>query len=215
MIPKVFVWESDNKEELLAKLSLSPETIINVDASEIKVDEFRHWVNESVEIATSRPSYTILIWSADSMSWECQAVLLKPLEELKDDLSFYLVVKNENGLMPTILSRCVVEKHVSKETVKNEGYWEKVMDCWKNGPSKCIELSDTMSKEQAVQMVDELLMKLKDNLITGVSEKRLQVIEEVLKFSQDINQRNINIKLATGDFLLRTWKLINYRIGRS
>ena len=213
MIPKVIIWQSDDREKLLEKLSVRSEELISVDGEKINVEDFRHWVNESIGIVQSRPNYRLIIWMAESLSWECQAVLLKPLEELGDDLTFYLIVKNESGLMATILSRCTIEKHENDSVVESSGYWEKVLACWKEGPSKCIELSDSMDKESAAKMINELTQKLNKNLTTGVSEKRLHVLDEVLKFSEDIKNRNINIKLCTGDFLLRTWKLIKTPIS--
>lgn len=208
MIPKVIVWRGNDRKKLLDRLEIRNEELIAVDGDTIPIDEFRHWINQSIGMALSRPHYKLMVWLADSLSFESQAVLLKPLEELDQNLKFYLIVNNENGLMPTILSRCVVEIHQSDEVSDLNGYWEKVMDCWKNGPSSCIELSETMNKETAAEMAEEVLQKLKNNLTTGISEKRLAVLEETLKLIEDIKQRNINIKLAVGDYLIRTQKLV-------
>lgn len=208
MIPKVIVWHNNDFEKLLGKLSLRKEEIISIDADKLNVEDFRRWVNESVNIVVSQPKYQLVVWNADILSWECQAVLLKPLEEMNELSRFFLVVKNENGLMATILSRCIVENYKDNSSEQEEGYWEKVMEAWKGGPAKCIELSESLDKELIPSLVEELLVKSKNNLLTAVNEKRLAVIEEILKLSEDLKQRGLNPKLVLGDFLLRTWKLI-------
>ena len=208
MIPKVIVWQSDNKEELLGKLSITNDEVITLDGSSVTVEDFRFWINNSINTISSRPGYKLMVWWADSLSWECQAVLLKPLEELDDKLTFYLVVRNESMLAETIISRCFVEKYVSESENNDQGYWEKVLNCWRNGPGACVEFSETIDKEKVEVMADELIKKMQSNLITEVNEKRLGILEETLNFSRDLKTKNLNIKLLTGDFLLRTWRLI-------
>lgn len=207
MIPKIIIWQGSDRDELLNKLDINIDSVISADADGLPVDDFRYWINNSINIVQNRPNYKLLIWSADELSWEAQAVLLKPLEELQEDLLFYLIVKNESSLADTIISRCVIEKVESKED-ESQNYWGKVMDCWKKGPAECILFSDTLDKEAAEIMVKELIAKMRTNLLDGISDKRLAVLDETVRLAQDLKSKNINLKLATGDYLLRTWKLI-------
>lgn len=206
MVPRVVVWSGMEREILLSRLGVRQEEILGYEGKGAAVDDFRHWVNTALGILGSRPSLKLVVWEADSLSWECQAVLLKPLEELAESLSIYLIVINENNLTPTIISRCMVVYHTDK--VGSNDYWPTLLECWKQGPASCLELADQLDLDAATKMINEAVYKLSSNLATGVNEKRLLVLNEVITCAEDLKQKNINLKLALGDFLLRTWGLI-------
>ena len=207
MLPRIIVWDGDIRENLLSRLDIKVEEILAFEGKGAGVDDFRHWINSSVGIMSSRPNLKLVIWEADSLSWECQAVLLKPLEEAGEMLTMYLVVKNENGLALTILSRCMIVNHSDVRKTGDDS-WNQLMQCWKIGPAECIRLADQLDLDSATKLINDATFKLSSNLISGVSNKRIAVLNEVLMCSEDLKQKNINVKLAFGDFLLRTWSLI-------
>ncbi len=207
MLPKIVVSAVSERDSLLMNLNILSKSVMAFEGKGAKTDELRRWVYSSIGAAKQKNDLVIIVWEADLMSLECQAVLLKPLEELEDDLKFLLIVENENRMLPTILSRCMVEYSGKKKEVSNI-YWSKVRECWSSGPSACIALSDSLTKEEVDDFMMEIIEKLKTSLSTEVSQKRVQVLDIALTCLAELRQTNVNQKLSVDNFLINSWKLI-------
>ena len=207
MIPKIIIWEGEERQSLLNKLSLKPTELLEVEGEGVLVDDFRHFINNAVETMQARPDFKLIIWSAELLSWEAQAVLLKPLEEVKENLTIYLVVATESLLAETIISRCIVQK-VEGMIVNETDYWPKVLSCWKGNPADCLALAEEMEKKSALDLCKEVVRKLSESLEKEVNQKRIRLSEETLVLAKDLRIRNINVKMAVADYLLRTQEII-------
>jgi DNA polymerase-3 subunit delta' len=91
------------------------------EKSSIGVDDIRLQVNGDIQIKPYSGRYKIyIIDSADKMTEQAQNALLKTIEEPPQYAVILLLVNNINGILPTILSRCVVLdlKPVDKQVIK-------------------------------------------------------------------------------------------------
>jgi len=207
MIPKIIVWEGDKREELLEKIGIKVQESLQIESEGLGVEDFRHFLSQSIDVLQSRPTYRLVIWSADRLSWESQAVLLKPLEEIKEELILYLIVGSESLLAETIISRCLVERcQTSKEST--DDHWEKLLLCWRGDPADCLSLAEGMEKKTAEEFVATILQKMNTVMEKEVSDKRIELLEESLLLASDLRIKNINVKMAVADYLLRTQKLV-------
>ena len=207
MLPKIAVIVASDRDVLVSKLGLSKNTILGYEGSIAKVVDLRDWIYSSINIARQREDLTVVVWDADQLSSECQAVLLKPMEEFGVVVKFILVVQNENLLSPTILSRGVVEYHYS-EKLSEDKYWSEIRKCWSSGPSAIIAFVDQLSKDEAPLLLEEIILKLKAGLLNEVNQKRLESLNLALDCPADLKQTNINYKLSVDNFLINSWKLI-------
>jgi len=207
MLPKIAVAVDFVRPDLMNILGLSQNNILGYEGREAKVVDFRRWLYEAINIARSRPKLSLVVWDADSMSPECQSVLLKPMEELDNGISLFLITENENLLSPTILSRGVID-YLSLAKEEAETQWSEIRKCWSSGPSACIALADQLSKDQAVLAMDEVIKKLKLGLSTGVNTKRLEILDMAMTCLYELKQTNINHKLSLDNFLMSSWRLI-------
>jgi DNA polymerase III delta prime subunit len=207
MLPKIIVAGASERQEILAKLEINPAQMMGFEGADGKVDDLRHWVNFGVNVVTSTPEISLVVWDADRLSPECQAILLKPLEEKTEKVNLLLMATNENGLLPTILSRCLV----INLTVAAEGkqkYWKEVIECLTKGPAKAIDLSEKLTKEEMEVVLLEVIEKLKIGLSNEVSKNRLKVLKLAIDCLAKLKNSNINPKLAFGNFLISSWKLV-------
>jgi len=198
---------SGDRMEFLKAADLAENHLMAFEGADAKVADLRSWLASSIGIARHRPDLVLVIWEADSLSPECQAVLLKPMEELEGEINLILVVQNENQLSPTILSRGVIENYHSLR-VTPETHWTEIRKCWSSGPSACIAYVDSLNKEQAIPLLEEVICKLKLGLATEVNVKRLSVLDLALVCLHDLKQTNINQKLALDNFLIGSWRMI-------
>ena len=88
----------------------------------ISIDEIREQVIHDVAIKPySSPHKIYIIPDAEMMTVQAQNALLKTIEEPPEYAVIMLLTSNVNGLLPTILSRCVVlnMKPVADDLVRN------------------------------------------------------------------------------------------------
>ena len=208
MLPKIIVSDEFDREILLKKLGLSIATVMVYEGKEGKIDSLRKFVNFGMNMSSGLEDTNLLIWDADSLSYECQAVLLKPLEDSSKNLSLMLIVRNENNLLPTVLSRCVVTVQ-AKNNRKKEEYWKNVLECFSKGPASCISFSDGLEKTEIENVLEEIINKLKFGLETSVNKNRLKVLKLAIECLANVRFTNANSKLAFSVFLINSWRLIN------
>lgn len=207
MLPKIAVVVAPSRLELINLIGLSEHYIMGFEGTEAKVADFRSWIYSSINVARVKPELSLVVWDADKLSLECQAVLLKPMEELSEKVNMVLVVENENQLSPTILSRGVIENYLTVTSL-TETKWPEIRQCWSSGPSACISFSDQVTKDEAVTTMEEVILKLKTGLTTEVNEKRLAIIDLALTTLGELKQTNINHRLSLDNFLISSWKMI-------
>lgn len=207
MLPKIIVADTQERSELLSFLGLSTSTTMEYEGSSAKVDDLRHFVNFGVNLSAGFSGLSLVIWDADRLSPECQAVLLKPLEDSSEPMCLLLIVQNENGLLPTVLSRCVVISHPQLKKT-NKSYWRDVLDCFSIGPAKCLDLADSLNKEEMEKVVEDIITRLKSGLSEQVNLNRLKILKLAINCLSKIRSTNVNAKLAFGNFLISSWRLI-------
>lgn len=207
MVPKIIVSHSLERQVVYEKILISEKMTLGFDGLGAKVIELRSWINFATNIAVSSPEISLVIWDADRLSQECQGVLLKPLEDLTETTNLFLIVTNENGLLPTILSRCLLENIFDEKLTKSE-YWLDIKDCFVKGPDKCLSLAEKLEKNEMENALEELIFKLKDGLNKEVSKNRLAVIKKAIDCLAIIRDTNVNAKLAFGNFLISSWRMV-------
>ncbi len=207
MLPKIIVSGVYEREVLLADFDLTPSSTMEYEGSEAKIDDLRHFINFGANVSAGSLGLSLVIWDADRLSPECQAVLLKPLEESIENMHLYLVTANENRLLATILSRCLVVTHSGKGE-EDKGYWKGVLECFAKGPSKCLALADELEKKEMEITLETIIQKLKSGLSLEVNKNRLKILDMAIDCLAKIRFTNVNIKLAFGDFLISSWRLI-------
>lgn len=207
MLPKIIVAGIYDRSVLLSELSLFGASTMEYEGKEAKVDDLRKFINFGLNVATSQSGISLLIWDADRLSHECQAVLLKPLESTAENISLYLVASNENGLLPTVLSRCLVVNNTIKQ-VSSGKIWRGVLLCFEKGPAKCLALADELEREEMEAMLEEVITRLKNGLATEVNKNRLKILKLAIDCLSLVRFTNVNAKLAFGNFLISSWRLI-------
>jgi len=207
MLPKIIVAGTYERETLLSSLGLSIVSTMGYEGSEGKIDDLRRFINFGRNVSTGSVGMSLVIWDADKLSPECQAVLLKPLEESSESMCLFLVAGNENGLLPTILSRCVIVNQMKKK--ETEGvYWKSILECFAKGPAKCLAFADEMEKEEVENCLEEVIVKLRFGLEQSVNKNRLKILKLAIDSLSKIRFTNVNVKLAFGNFLISSWKLV-------
>jgi len=207
MLPKIIVSNCALRNDLYTVIGIDEKNVMSYEGGEAKIDDLRSWILSAINIARRNNDLHVVIWEADKLSVDCQAILLKPLEELESEINLNLIVESENKLLPTIQSRCAVE-YVGERLDVEPKYWNEIRKCWASGPAACIAFSDTLDKDKAKEMIREVIAKMKSSLEAEINEKRLKVIENALICLSDLEGTNVNQKLTVDNFLIGSWKLI-------
>ena len=207
MLPKIVVAGTYEKKDLISFLGLLPSLTMEYEGNGGKVQDLRRFINFGVHVSSDSSGLSLLIWNAEKLSNECQAVLLKPLEESGEKVSMYLVVSNENGLQSTILSRCLV-LDLTRDKRVDIGRWKEVLSCFSKGPAKCLDLADSLERVEMEETLQEVIVKLKTGLSSEINKNRLKILKMAIDCFSEISFTNVNAKLAFGNFLIGSWRLI-------
>ena len=65
------------------------------------------WLIEKLSLAPATDGYSVIIDGVDTISEAGQNALLKTIEEPYSKTNFILISDNRNGILPTIISRCI------------------------------------------------------------------------------------------------------------
>lgn len=207
MLPKIVVSSTLERGIVLKRLGLVSGSVLEYEGQGAKVADLRRFVNFGVNVNMGSERLELVIWDADRLSVDCQSVLLKPLEECSDNFCLYLIVSNENGLLPTIMSRCVSVVLTIDEKTK-DSFWKEILECFSIGPSRCLAFADEIDREEMEMALEEVVSKLKNGLLKEVNKNRLIILDLAIDCLAKLRFSNVNAKLAFGDFLISSWKLI-------
>lgn len=207
MLPKIIVGWQKGVENFLEHESLAGMNVLTYDGSSGNISEFREWLSFVVNLAKTDPEYVLLIYNLEKLSVESQNILLKPLEEKPSQVVFYLLTEREAGVLPTILSRCLVTK--IKKSATDNGFWKDFVKMIKSGPGEIITYCEKMETEKVDTFVNEIIMKVKQELGKEVNNKRIKIIEAFLDGNNLIKMSaNINKRLVLEYLMFTAWKIV-------
>ena len=205
MLPKIVVGKKIDQEKVRHFFGFGVENEISLEGNETNVKDLRGWINFAKNIVEQDANFRLVIWNADELSKECQAVLLKPLEEKNSKSEYYLVVKNDNGILPTILSRCEVV-NLDKSESFFESSWLEIVKCWKGGPAKCVIYTDKKMEPEVIKGIFlDVAERLRLEVRKKINGKRLKILSLALASLKDLSNSKVNPRLCLEDFLLQSW----------
>lgn len=206
MLPKIVSgWQSDVSEFVLA-YGLVESRVLTISGEKLGIDDLRDWLNFCDNLTRSDSRYIILLANADLLSPESQSILLKPLEEKKPEVEMYLLVGNENKILPTILSRC--ELLTTKNVAKVSKYWGDLVRVWKGGPATIIDYCEKFAVDNLNDFLREILVRLRMEIRKGVTEKRVRIINTFVATAQEVAIGNVNKRMALENLLFKSWRMI-------
>ncbi len=206
MLPKIVTgWQNDVADFLL-NFGLNKANVLSIDCENLSISDFREWLNFCNNLTRSDDRYVMLLTNLDLLSVEAQNILLKPLEEKRDSVGMYLLAKNENMVLPTILSRCEVV--TTKKAMMTAKYWLELVKLWKSNPGNIVDFCETFPLNEINLFLAEALNRLKIEIAKEVTIKRIKIIDCFVKTVQEISLGNVNKRLALENLLFTTWRLI-------
>ncbi len=206
MLPKIVTgWQSETSEFLL-NFGINPANVLSIDGEKLPVNELRDWLNFCDNLSRSDSRYVLLLSGVDLLSIEAQNILLKPLEEKKDDVEMYLLVGNENKVLPTIISRCEVV--TTKKMILVAKYWLELLKLWRGQPADILAFCETFPIEDLNIFLTEVIARMKLEVGKGPTVKRIKIINVFLQTCEELSVGNVNKKMALENLLLKTWRLI-------
>jgi hypothetical protein len=216
MVARILVVENDvdidsGQARMTEKLGVVGKNVwrLEVPVGGVKISELRTWLKTNY--LSGKPKELMVFWinGADNLSEQCQNVLLKPLEESREEVLFVLTVRNESGLLPTVVSRCRVEKGLDSGQARmtSEARWTDLIKAWKTGPGASIALLDKWEKDKEIEILDLLMIKLAKGLRSLPSIKRVKILKLGLDLKKDARLM-VNRKLLLGRFLLEGGRIV-------
>jgi len=139
-----------------------------------------------------------LIEDAHAMTLPAQNCLLKTLEETLSNQLLLLSTPKIHQLLPTIISRCLIEKMVAQPAAAATPISPSLKD-WSGHPGNTINLTDAILKNNPQTYLFTCLNLINANFKKNHHFSRSQILKSLLICLNDLDQ-NINPRLAVDHF---------------
>ncbi len=162
-------------------------------------------IRQLIEFLTTKPyssKYKVVVISqAEKMTTQAQNALLKILEEPPFFAVIILSAKTERSLLPTVLSRCrkiKPEKSADESFVDDGGviHFEEIL---KYDVGRKLKLAETLAKKDDDYIIGLLEFWVREERFEMTENTRFEKhtnIEMILSFLEDIENTNVNVRLA-------------------
>lgn len=142
---------------------------------------------------------TYVINDFDKISVEAQNAFLKTVEEPQEKLFFVLSAGNEEEVLPTIKSRCLIIQSIEKIEVSKK-IIERADDfIYKSGVEKMMTVATVKAREEAVKFMTELIIGGRELM---KSKKINAVFFEEAQLTMNNLERNGNVALQMTNFVV-------------
>ncbi len=202
MLPTILLCNTKSQAKAYLKNHLLKEKLVEIYNIEplgekFKIEQIRQ-LKKQLATASDRKKVVILWWF-DTASIEAQNSSLKMLEEKSDEVDFFLVAKNVNNFLPTIVSRCRTVDLREKTTDLEFDDFSFLI----NGELK---LFDMKTKSEAVKFLEKFLAFFRQRAKENLDGLAADVCKKVLEVKNYIENNNLNPQLAIDFLLIFTWK---------
>lgn len=158
-------------------------------------------IREAISFLTKRPfshkNKAVVIKDADLLTVQAQNALLKTLEEHPDYAYIILSTKTEDVLLETVISRCKrIKVHELDEIKELEINVDEVLSDSKG--ERLTRVNNLAKKDTSdiLLLLEGWINQLRQNLGKSNPSNTAKNIERINKVLQDLEQTNINTKLA-------------------
>ena len=160
-------------------------------AGKVSIEMVREMILEAALGIYSGSTRVMALLHADNASVPAQNSLLKLVEEPPNNTQIILTASNPNGLLPTILSRCLlVKSSPSGEKLESES------PSLPNSYSAAIILAEQhKDREQAIEFVENLIQSLHQQNSQNPSQPTTQQLKILTQTLQHLHA-NVNVRLA-------------------
>lgn len=185
----LLITENQNAAREKVREILGKEKLI-VEFKIEKISDTKELIAQT-NIALSQTVY--FLYDFDDASVEAQNALLKRLEEPQENLFFALVARKEDKVLPTIASRCQVQRIIVKKTTDEEVLFS--AEFFESDINEKLSIISKITKrEDAVPLLEKLI-------IGGDKTKHLNGIKQADMALSRINQ-NGNPTLQLANFVV-------------
>lgn len=197
----------EGRHSNLLSLSLSPRE------KSIKIDQLRALLKELSTSPLEPGRRVILIADVDRMTVQAQNALLKSLEEPEPDSFFILTSSNEQALLPTVLSRCRIQRLLPwpmgpvKAFLHRRGYdgnrQDELAALCQGRPGKALQIDQDPQYQKQRALADECFFSLRQLKDVPAASTRLRDEREAAPTLLDLielkAQQSLSSKLLGHD----------------
>jgi DNA polymerase III delta prime subunit len=142
-----------------------------------------------------------LISDANSLTIEAQNSLLKTLEEHTNNSIIILEDSYINFLLPTIISRCILEK-VQNSNSNTQSVPDNFFEMNETEKLNYFETINKLDKEELIQLLNNSFSILKNDKYQNFKETNTKNINFILNFCENLEKYNLNTRLALENLAL-------------
>lgn len=149
----------------------------------------------------------VILNASDGITIEAQNSLLKILEEPPNNTYIFILSKNKDGILPTILSRAKTIELKKSKVITNEEISEskELLDSVLSmAISKKLKLAQNLSKDKknSLAELEKFITAGRERLYENPNKKNSQVVRTLVKTHTVIKSTNTNLRLTLENLFL-------------
>lgn len=171
------------------------------DKNSIGIDQVR----EITRFLSIKPynlkNKAVVVYDAHKLTIQAQNALLKTLEEPPEFAVIILEAKSEESLLPTVISRCRrIDLRSDERSVLDEGVFSELVEILNEGNlGNRLDLAEKLAKkdrEEVVFMLENWVVFEREKMLESGEKVFAKNIEKILKIKDDLENTNVNMRLA-------------------
>jgi len=163
-----------------------------------KIDDTRE-LAKFLKLSVNKKT-AVFVKDIDKATKESLNAFLKSLEEPQKNVTYILTARSEHGVIPTILSRCLVIRTGSQ----NKKVTKDIADAFIKSslPDKLLEVSKIKARDDAIIFMQDLLSSLHRHLISGGNSKPIAKTLKRAQITLRALNANGNVTLHLANFVI-------------
>ncbi|MFA6982198.1 MAG: hypothetical protein WC243_04220 [Patescibacteria group bacterium] len=163
------------------------------EKNNISIEQVREMIKFLAEYPFQESHKIVIVSKAESLTIPAQNALLKTLEEPPAYALIILEAKSENSLLETVVSRCqkIAVKSLERPEDDSENSVAKIQAMDIGNRFVWAEETSKMEKQDIVDLLEEWVGTLRKDVM-----RNREAIGVTLKVAKDLDQTNINVRLA-------------------
>lgn len=152
------------------------------------------------------PYKVVVIRSADTLTSQAQNALLKTLEEPPEYASIALSAKKEQSMLPTVISRCKIYKVEEDDLYLDLTGKTPLKEVLSSDIGQRLRIAEEIAqrdREEVVELLEQWIREERHEMLENENYQKISNIKNLAYFLEDIEETNVNARLALETLFLR------------
>jgi DNA polymerase-3 subunit delta' len=152
------------------------------------------------------PYKAVVVQSAENLTSQAQNALLKTLEEPPEYAIIILSAKKERALLPTVISRCKKYKVEEDDIYLDLTGKTSIEEIIASNVGQKLRMAQEIAerdREEVIELMEQWIREQRHEMLEDENYHKASNIKTLVNFLEDVEETNINVRLALETLFLK------------